>query len=154
MFKLNPSERLARWKQFRLGINNMSFDDAMESTNDFWQPCPFTPFYLDAENYNSWPDPWQLITENYYCDLAKALGILYTLHLSDHAPLLNPEIRVYYDSITRHSYNVVWIDGGKYVINMIESAIVNKEHINLLNQYLINKRRLSNAALKNYHKVE
>lgn len=30
---------------------------------------------------------------------------------------------------------------------------INKEHINLLNQYLINKRRLSNAALKNYHKV-
>lgn len=30
---------------------------------------------------------------------------------------------------------------------------INKQHINLLNQYLINKRRLSNGALKNYHKV-
>jgi integrase len=30
---------------------------------------------------------------------------------------------------------------------------INKEHVNLINQYWINKRRLSNAALKNYHKV-
>ena len=30
---------------------------------------------------------------------------------------------------------------------------INKEHINLLNQYLINKRRLTNASLRNYHKV-
>ena len=30
---------------------------------------------------------------------------------------------------------------------------LNKEHIRLFNQYLINNRRLSNAALKNYNKV-
>jgi hypothetical protein len=130
MFKLSTSDRLGRWKQFRTEINGQMLPEAMESTVDFWHPCPFTPFYLDAENPDNWPDPWQLITENYYCDLAKALGILYTLHLSKHAPLLNPEIRVYYDSISRHSYHIVWIDDGKYVINMVESDVVNKEQIN------------------------
>ena len=30
---------------------------------------------------------------------------------------------------------------------------INKEHVNLLNQYLINKRRLTNASLRNYHKT-
>lgn len=32
-------------------------------------------------------------------------------------------------------------------------STINKEHINLLHQYLINKRRLTNASLRNYHKV-
>ena len=62
--------------------------------------------------------------ENYYCDLARTLGILYTITLSDHRPTV--EIRVYYDPETRYNYNLVWIDQGKYVINLIEGEVVNK----------------------------
>ena len=130
MFKLSSSDRLGRWKQFRSELNSQSIDQAVQSVMSFWQSCPFIPFYLIAEDSSNWPDPWQLITENYYCDLAKTLGIVYTLHLTDHSNTIDPEIRVYYDTKKRVHYHIAWLCQGKYILNLIEGEIVNNTHIN------------------------
>lgn len=129
MFKLSTSRRLAYWKNFRFQLGSMPLDKAIDVTQQFWQKCPFTPFYLPVDDPRLWPDPWELITENYYCDLAKVLGIVYTLHLSNHTKDLDPEIRVYYDPICNYQYHIAYFADGKYVINLIEGEIVNKEHI-------------------------
>ena len=129
MFKLQPNERLGRWKQFRSEIDSMPLDCAISLTVDFWNKCPFTPFYLDPDTPELWPDPWQLIIENYYCDLAKVLAIIYTLHLSVHKTKLKPEIRIYYDSETRHTYHIAWFDDGKYIVNLHDTDVVNKTQI-------------------------
>jgi hypothetical protein len=130
MFRLNSSERFSRWKSFRQELASQSLEEALDQVLNFWHSCPFIPFYLSHENPATWPDPWQLIEENYYCDLAKVLGIVYTLHLSIHGNKLEPEIRAYYDSDTRHTYHIAYLCQGKYVLNLIEGEIVNKEHIN------------------------
>jgi len=130
MFKLSTSRRLAYWKNFRNQLGSMPIKKALEDTQRLWQACPFTPFYLTIEQPESWPNPWELITENYYCDLAKALGIVYTLHLSDHGKDLNPEIRVYNDPVCQYQYHIAYFADGKYVLNLIEDEVVNKEHIN------------------------
>lgn len=130
MFKLNTNERLSRWKEFREEISSLSIDSAIQKVLDFWERCPFIPFYLEADSPDKWPDPWELIHENYYCDLAKVLGIVYTLHLSAHKNTIVPEIRVYYDNKKRHTYHIAYLCQGKYVLNLIEGEVVNKEHIN------------------------
>ena len=130
MFKLSTSDRLSRWKSFRLELDNLSIEDALQSTQDFWHGCPYIPFYLDVDNPASWPDPWELIIENYYCDLAKTLGMLYTVYLTSHGPKLNPEIRVYYDFSSRYTYHIAWLCQGKYVLNLAEDKVLNKEQIN------------------------
>lgn len=129
MFKSSTSERLSRWKSFRQEIDTLGLDVAIDKVVEFWESCPFIPFYLQAENVTQWPDPWTLIQENYYCDLAKVLGIVYTLHLTHHGNNLNPEIRVYYDSKTKHTYHIAYLCQGKYVINLIEGEVVNNTHI-------------------------
>lgn len=130
MFKLKTSERLSRWRDFRTSLSSMPLLDAIDSTQKFWHSCPFMPYYLEPDKPETWPDPWQLISENYYCDIAKCLGILYTLHLSEHKEHLNPEIRVYFDPKTRYNYHIAYFAQGKYIVNLIEDEIVNKEHIN------------------------
>ena len=130
MFQLPTSERISRWKSFRQQLNQLTMPDAILETLYFWQSCPFIPFYLAADDPATWPDPWELITENYYCDLAKTLGIVYTLHLSSHGPELNPEIRVYYDPKSHYTYHVAYLAHGKYVINLAEDELVNNTHIN------------------------
>lgn len=130
MFKLQPNDRLDRWKLFRLALHDFSIAKAITITNDLWSSCPFTPFYLDISDPKSWPDPWTLLVENYYCDLAKVLGIIYTLHLCEHGKNLKPEIRIYTNTKTRHTYHIAYLCDGKYVLNLIEGEIVNKEHIN------------------------
>lgn len=130
IFKLSTSERLTRWKSFRKELDTLLIDDALKKTLRLWNNCPFVPHYLLPEDQINWPDPWTLIQENYYCDLAKVLGIIYTLHLTCHGPTLDPEIRVYYDPKTRYTYHIAYFCQGKYVLNLIEDEIVNKEHIN------------------------
>jgi hypothetical protein len=145
MFKLQPNDRLDRWKLFRHNLDNFSVPKAIELTNELWAACPFIPFYLDPTDNTHWPDPWTLLEENYYCDLAKVLGIIYTLHLCDHGKNLNPELRIYVNNHTRHTYHIAYLCDGKYVLNLIEGEIVNKEHIN---QELKLKYRYTAADLK------
>ena len=145
MFKLATSDRLSRWRSFRSQLSDYSIDQATNLVREFWHSCPFYPYYLDADNPNKWPDPWQLINDNHYCDLAKCLGIVYTLHLSKHQKNIDPEIRVYYDPNTKHHYHIAYLCDGKYVLNLIEGEVVNKEHIN---QELKLKYRYTAADLK------
>jgi len=77
MWKLKATERITRWRDFRKSLDQFSLEQAAIQTAEFWQGCPFTPYYLEADHPDTWPDPWTLLAENYYCDLAKALGIYY-----------------------------------------------------------------------------
>lgn len=104
----------------------MPFETALEHVARFWNKAPFTPFYLEHDQPQNWPDPWTLIAENFYCDLAKALAIVYTLHLSDHKNH-DLSLRIYRRHGTLHQYNLVWIDNGKYVLNLESEEVVNKK---------------------------
>lgn len=130
MFKLSPYDRLSRWKEFRLSINNLTLQHALQNTIELWASCPFRPYYLDPNEPKHWPDPWQLILENNYCDIAKSLGIVYTLHLSNHRLDIQPEIRAYFNLSNKCIYHIAYLNQGKYVLNLVEDRVVNKEHIN------------------------
>ena len=129
MFRLPVTSRLEVWMKFRKSLSALSLDVALHSTIDFWSSCPFTPYYLDTDNCKTWPDPWTLIEENYYCDLAKSLGMLYTLYLSDHKSYIEFELRRYQDTESRLMYNLVYLNQGKYVLNLLDSQVVNNTSI-------------------------
>lgn len=80
MFDTRETERLKIWKDFR--------DNLEVSANPFldvallWSRAPFVSKYLDPFNPKSWPDPWKLILDNRFDDLAIALGMLYTIQLT------------------------------------------------------------------------
>jgi len=149
MWKFRPDDRLDRWKQFRRSLSAMPLEQALQECDAFWQGAPFSPYYLDYNDPGKWPDPWQLVYENYYCDLAKALGIVYTLHLSDHGPNLDLSILVCQDMQSRGQYNLAWVNEGKYVLNFTPGAVVNRTHIpnNFKNLALFNSQDLK---LNNY----
>jgi hypothetical protein len=127
MWKLEPSGRIAHWRAFRLSIGGMPLEQAVQETAEFWQNCPHTSYYLDPNDPLSWPTAWELIAENYYCDLAKALGMMYTMAYSNHGHDLPMEIHVYNDPDSGYEYNLSVFDQGKYVINFMDGEIVNIE---------------------------
>ena len=145
MWTLLPSERLRSWHEFRKEINDLDLLSAIQKTNHLWCYAPYVNNYLTTDQIANWPDPWELLYENYYCDLAKALGMLYTLYLSNHKDLLDMEIRIYTDPDTKTNYNLVWIDQGKYVLNLIHDEVVNKRQID---QKLKLKETISIKQLK------
>ena len=140
-----PSERLRSWHDFRKEINDLDLTSAIEKTNHLWCYAPFVNHYLTTDQIADWPGPWELLYENYYCDLAKALGMLYTLYLSDHKDDLEMEIRIYINPDTKQTYNLVWINQGKYVLNLEYDEVVNKHYID---QRLKLKETISIKQLK------
>ena len=127
MWNLLPSERLRCWHDFRNSINKENFEEAIKQTSHLWSYAPYVNHYLTTDQIDNWPGPWELVYENYYCDLAKALGMLYTIYLSSHQCEL--EIRIYNDPSTKEQYNLVYIDKGKYVLNYVYDEVVNKTQV-------------------------
>lgn len=80
VFNLYGTNRLAAWREFRdsLEQSNTPFKDVAE----FWSKAPFVSPYLNPNDPSFWPDPWHLILDNRLDDLAIALGMLYTLSLT------------------------------------------------------------------------
>ena len=137
-----PYDRLRLWQDFRKKLSAMSVADAITQTEHLWSYAPYQKHYLTTDNIREWPDPWELIYENYYCTLAIALGIVYTLYLTDHK--VDAEIRIYSDPKTNELYNLVFIEQGKYILNMIHDSVVNTTQ---LDNDLILKKTITVADL-------
>lgn len=145
MFQLSAEGRLQAWRDFRKTLDSLTLEQATESVAEFWHGCPFVPYNLDPADPTSWPTPWEMITENYYCDLAKAIGMLYTLYFTTHGTGLDVEIRVYGDPRTDYEYNLAVLSQGKYVLNFRDASVVNIES---LNKNLVLKHQYSSKELK------
>lgn len=80
MFDSHGTLRLARWREFR---NNLETSQtAFQDVAELWSRAPLVNPYLDPSRSQSWPDPWHLIIDNRYDDLAIVLGMYYTLKLT------------------------------------------------------------------------
>lgn len=80
MFDLHGNERLIEWRNFRNKIETSS--TPLEDSIEFWRKAPFVSTYLDPTRSDTWPDPWHLIIDGKFDDLAICLGIMYTLKLT------------------------------------------------------------------------
>jgi len=145
MFQLKAEDRMRAWRDFRTSIESLPVEQALAQTAELWAGVPFVPYHLDADTFESFPDPWTLIYENTYCDIAKCLGIVYTMLLTGHRTSLDVEIRVYEDVNTKHRYNLAWFEQGKYILNLIDGEVVNTKQ---LRQTLELKQQLTAVDLQ------
>lgn len=127
IWTMQPHERLRWWHQFRNEISKKSLEEAVWDTNHLWSYSPFVNQYLHQDNISNWPDPWELMYDNYYCDLARALGIVYTLYFTSHKPEMS--ISIFLDRDTNETYNLSLVNEGKYVCNLIHDEVVNISQI-------------------------
>jgi hypothetical protein len=149
MFRLPTEKRLRVWREFRSGLENLEPVEFFQKVSEFWSDAPFVPYYLDIDDVDQWPNPWLLIEENIYCDIARCLGMLYTIHLTQRGTLLDLEFRCYQDPETKYIYNLAWIDEGKYILNLMDREVVNIEQFN---KNLTLKKRYTSVdlGLQNY----
>jgi hypothetical protein len=98
----------------------MELKPALEQINAWWQQTPWKPYYLHWDDQPRWPDPWQLLSDDVYCDLAKSLGILYTISMLDRADMADAEL-----ILTDDGRNLVLVDKTKYILNWSPDSVVN-----------------------------
>jgi len=112
--------RLESWNQLRDQCTNLSAESALEHINAWWFHAPWRPYYLHWDDQQVWPDPWQLLSDDIYCDLARGLGILYTITLLDRADLAPAEL-----ILTQDNVNLVQVTKEKYILNWATDTVVN-----------------------------
>jgi len=129
--------RLESWYSMRQQCHNLPVESVLLLINSWWSTTPWQPYYLDWLDQDSWPDPWQLLNDNVYCDLARALGILYTISLLDRADLTNAIL-----VLSQDGHNLVMVDKSKYILNWSPDTVVNTS------QTIEIHRQLSQSQIK------
>ena len=120
MWPKDFADRLTAWSELRAEAQSMDCQEALEKINAWWFQIPWKPYYLHWDDQPVWPDPWQLLSDNVYCDLARALGILYTISLLDRADMADAEL-----VLTKEGDNLVQVAQGKYILNWSPDSVVN-----------------------------
>ena len=114
------SARLESWNLLRDQCTNLPVTSALEDINAWWFRAPWTAYHLHWDDSEAWPDPWQLLSDNIYCELARGLGILYTITLLDRADLAPAEL-----ILTQDDVNLVQVAKEKYILNWTADTVVN-----------------------------
>ena len=123
--------RLASWTFLREQCQHLPTQPALTRINDWWFQAPWRPYYLHWDDQKTWPDPWQLLSDNVYCEVARGLGILYTITLLDRADLTPVHL-----VLTKDDTNLVLVAKEKYILNWDPDSIVNtNQAIKIKQQY-------------------
>jgi hypothetical protein len=121
--------RLAGWNFLREQCQNLPVDTALEHINAWWFGAPWRPYYLHWDDQKAWPDPWQLLSDNIYCEVARGLGILYTITLLDRADMAPARL-----VLTDRGRNLVLAAKEKYILNWDAGTIVNTNQAGIIQQ--------------------
>ena len=81
IFQSTYEARLQDWFQLRTSVTSLPIEQQCVTIDEWWQQCPLVTHHLHPQDIDNWPDPWELLSENTYCEVARALGMCYTLHL-------------------------------------------------------------------------
>ena len=120
VFQQNYDTRLRSWYDLRTKIEKLDIETKCVEIDRFWQNAPLVNHHLHILDTESWPDPWQLLSDNVYCPVARALGILYTISLLDRADMADAKL-----VLTKDGDNLVLVAKEKYILNWSPDSVVN-----------------------------
>lgn len=108
MFNVSYEERLQLWSNFRESLE--SSDDPFRDVIEFYNNTPVVSIHTDPWTRDSWPDPWQLILENQYCQFCIVLGQCYSLQLTERFSGSDFEIHIAIDRKKSDTYYMLYVD--------------------------------------------
>ena len=119
MWPRDFSERLESWAQLRQQCRRLDSEPALTKINQCWFQTAWSAYHLHWDDQEDWPDPWQLLSDNQYCPVARGLGIMYTITMLDREDLQDAQMIEY------QSDNLVLVSQEKYILNWDPDQVVN-----------------------------
>jgi|TARA_B110000503_G_scaffold34847_1_gene56839 hypothetical protein len=108
MFGKTYEDRLLAWVAFRQTLEYSI--DPIQDVIDCYNIAPTVSIHTDAWDKTTWPDPWQLIQENQYCEFTRVLGMCYSLQLTDRFNGSQFEIHISTDYDKSTDYYILMVD--------------------------------------------
>tara|TARA_Y100000389_G_C17441662_1_gene508960 strand:+ start:1211 stop:1633 length:423 start_codon:yes stop_codon:yes gene_type:complete len=124
MYNKKYEERLATWSEFRSSLedSNTPFLDVV----DFYASAPKTRYAVDPWGQSTWPDPWQLLEENLYCEFSVVLGMCFSLQLTDKFSGSNFEIHISTNNKKAETHYLLFVDD---ICVNYKDGVISKENL-------------------------
>lgn len=113
MFNESGFEKIVAWKGLRDKIEFSA--NPLKECAEVWGMAPLVNRVLDPRRPDTWPDPWTLLIENKFDNLAIAVGMMNTLKLTNRFKDEEYQIYVCYDRKELEYYLQV---GNHSVLNL------------------------------------
>jgi len=126
--------RLLGWNRLREQAQSLPLEEALNAINTWWHNTPWQPYYLHWDDRLEWPDPWQLLSDNTYCGLARGLGILYTITMLNRKDTADASL-----VLTDNGDNLVLVAKEKYILNWRPNTVVNTNQATQIKEQLTQK---------------
>jgi hypothetical protein len=120
VFQLNYDSRLRSWYELRTAVESLDTKNKCIEIDKWWQKAPLVNHYLHILDVETWPGPWDLLVENTYCTVARALGMCYTLSLLG---ITDIEMIEATDKMGEDVV-LVLVDNAKYVLNYWPDTVI------------------------------
>lgn len=121
VFQLPFETRLRSWYDLRQNLQNADIETKCVEIDRFWQSAPLVNHHLHPHDVGNWPGPWDLISENTYCEIARGLGMVYTLILLG---IDDIDFCLASDD-NSEDVAIVLVDNAKYVLNYWPGMVLN-----------------------------
>jgi len=102
---------LIEWASLREQVKDLPIEEALHTVHDWWQAAPMVNHTIHINDSENWPLPWDLLTEKGFCEVAKCLGLCYTLLLIEHEDINSLHI------VQTDNYILVQVNNGEYTLN-------------------------------------
>lgn len=123
---------LQEWKELRELVNNCP--EPITLVKNYFDKKPTVDFHIDPHDPSRWPEPWELIKENIFCEFAKILAIYYTLRLTTQFSNKSFGIYTIRDKKNHKEFSVLFVDNTcvTYQEFDINKKDLTNEHIVIL----------------------
>ena len=120
IFQSSYEARLQDWFQLRNSVSSLPLQDQCVTIDKWWQTAPLVTHHLHPHDMDNWPNPWELLSENTYCEVARALGMCYTLYLIG---VTDIEMVLAKNNIAEDVV-LVLVDNAKYILNYWPNTVI------------------------------
>lgn len=120
VFQSTYDTRLRSWYDLRTKLEVADTETKCVEIDAWWQQAPLVNHSLHPQDTLNWPGPWELLSDNTYCTIARGLGMCYTLALT------GVESIDFCQGIDDNSEDVmlVLVDNAKYVMNYYPDTVL------------------------------
>lgn len=125
-------QRLNDWYTLRSSIQYTDIETTLLKINSWWNQTPWQPYYLHWDDIENWPDPWELLNDNVFCDLSRSLGMLYTIVFLDRDDIRDANVVE-----TQNGHNLLLVEKSRYIMNWDQHSITDFDFdIKTVNRHL------------------
>ena len=125
MVDKNLFDRIKLWREFREQLETA--ENPLLDVIYFWNSVPISNIAADPYDTKTWPDPWELLKENTYCDFTKILAIYYTLQLTDRFSHSRFEIHIVLDEKESNIIYLLFVDNQ--AIGYYNNGVIDRKEI-------------------------